>query len=164
MADRKDFDDFVVARWKPLLRSAYLLTGDWGLAEDLVQAALARCWLRWHRIEGPPEAYVRRTLATVYASWWRRRWRGERPSERLPERVGDDDHAAVDSRDEVWRLLASLPRRQRAVIVLRYYEDLSEREIANVLGCRVGTVKSQASRALATLRRASSAASTGAMR
>jgi len=147
------FDEFVVTRSARLLRTAYLLTNDWALAEDLLQTSLARAWTAWSRIEGDPEPYVRRILVNAYASWWRRRWTGERPTGDLPDRpLQGDPHARVDDRDEVWQALRRLPRKQRAVIVLRYFEDLSEAEIADALDCSVGTVKSQASRALAKLR------------
>jgi RNA polymerase sigma factor (sigma-70 family) len=89
----------------------------------------------------------------TYSSWWRRKWTGELPTAELPERVaGADPHAGLDDRDQLWRAMQRLPRRQRAVLVLRYFEDLSEIEVADALGCSVGTVKSQASRALAKLR------------
>jgi RNA polymerase sigma-70 factor (sigma-E family) len=147
------FADFVGARSPRLLRTAYLLTHDWGLAEDLLQTALTRAWEAWRRIEGDPEPYVRRILVNTYSSWWRRRWNGEHPTEQLPEPpVPGDPNAVLDERDRVWQALHALPRRQRAVLVLRYFEDLSEAEIADVLGRSVGTVKSQASRALAKLR------------
>jgi len=152
MADRSGFDEFVATRSPALLRTAYLLTGDHGLAEDLLQTALAKCWFAWGRIDGPPEPYVRRALATTYATWWRRKWRAERPTGVLPERPAEPRHALED-RDALWRALGALPRRQRAVVVLRYYEDLSEAETASALGISTGTVKSQAARALATLRR-----------
>jgi len=126
MADRSGFDEFVATRSPALLRTAYLLTGDHGLAEDLLQTALAKCWFAWGRIDGPPEPYVRRVLATTYATWWRRRWRGERPSGSLPDRVDPAGTGPVEDRDALWRALGGLPRRQRAVVVLRYYEDLSE--------------------------------------
>jgi len=103
------------------------------------------------RIDGDPEPYVRRVLVNTYASWWRRRWNGEKPTEVLPE-VGHDPHEAHADRQDLWTALGRLPRRQRAAVVLRYYEDLSEAETAEVLGCSVGTVKSQTSRAVATLR------------
>jgi RNA polymerase sigma-70 factor (sigma-E family) len=147
------FDDFVVMRSPRLLRTAYLLTHDWALAEDLVQTALARAWEAWHRIDGDPEPYVRRIIVNSYASWWRRRWTGELPTEVLPEQVHTaDPHRGVDERDRLWRAVRQLPRRQRAVLVLRYFEDMSEAEIADALGCSLGTVKSKASRALAKLR------------
>jgi RNA polymerase sigma-70 factor (sigma-E family) len=153
MADRAEFDAFVTQRGQALLRTAYLLTGDWGTAEDLLQTALAKSWFAWSRIDGPPEPYVRRVIATTYATWWRRRWRTERPTAELPEQYGPDQTAAVNDRDELWRALTALPRRQRAVLVLRYFEDLSEAETAAALGVTVGTVKSQSSKALAALRR-----------
>jgi RNA polymerase sigma-70 factor (sigma-E family) len=153
MADRSGFDEFVAARSPALLRTAYLLTGEHTLAEDLLQTALAKCWFAWGRIDGPPEPYVRRTIATTYATWWRRKWRAEWPTGSLPERATAAGTGSVDDRDALWRALGALPRRQRAVVVLRYYEDLSEAETATALGISVGTVKSQAAKALATLRR-----------
>jgi RNA polymerase sigma-70 factor (sigma-E family) len=150
-----EFRDFVVGRTPSLLGTAYLLTGDRAAAEDLLQASLTKAWAAWRRVSAAdsPEAYVRRVMANTYASWWRRRWHGERPTEVLPERVdGGDPTAAVDDRDALWRALGGLPRKQRAVLVLRYFEELSEAETAKVLGVSVGTVKSQASRALAKLR------------
>ena len=150
------FDDFVAARSTSLLRTAYLLTHDRGLAEDLLQTALAKAWFAWERIDGRPEAYVRRILVNTYATWWRRKWNGEEPTEELPEsgsvagRPGESHRA--DERADLWQALGRLPKRQRAVVVLRFYEDLSEAETAGILGCSVGTVKSQASKALAKLR------------
>ncbi|SBT51114.1 SigE family RNA polymerase sigma factor [Micromonospora narathiwatensis] len=153
MITPEGFDDFVVTRSPRLLRTAFLLTRDWVSAEDLLQTALARAWEAWRRIDGDPEPYVRRIIVNAYASSWRRRWRGELPTADLPETVVEaDPHAGLDDRDRLWRALGRLPRRQRAVLVLRYFEDLSEVEIAGVLGCSVGTVKSQASRAVAKLR------------
>jgi RNA polymerase sigma-70 factor (sigma-E family) len=152
MADRRGFDEFVATRSRALLRTAYLLTGDHALAEDLVQTALAKSWFAWGRIDGPPEPYVRRVLVTTYATWWRRKWIGERPTGELPE-VPVPAVTSVEDRDALWRALAVLPRRQRAVVVLRYYEDLSEADTAAALGISKGTVKSQAAKALAALRR-----------
>lgn len=150
------FDDFVAARSPRLLRIAYLLTRDWALAEDLLQTALAKAWSVWQRIQGDPEPYVRKIIANTYASWWRRRWTAaEHPTDQLPEQLaaaGRDVAGQIDDRDRLWQALGRLPRRQRAVLVLRYFEDLSTAEIADVLGCSVGTVKSQGSRALAKLR------------
>jgi RNA polymerase sigma-70 factor (sigma-E family) len=155
--DRESFDDFVATRSTRLLRTAYLLTHHRALAEDLVQTSLAKAWFSWGRIEGRPEAYVRRIMVNTYSSWWRRRWNGEEATADLPERgagqgfrPGED--VRVDDRTDLWRALARLPRRQRAVVVLRFYEDLSEAETAEIMQCSVGTVKSQASRALAKLR------------
>jgi len=148
------FAEFVAERSRALLRIAWLLTGDSGKAEDLLQTVLARAWPRWRRIAsgGNPEAYVRRALVTTYVSWWRRRWRLEVPGE-LPE-TGDptDVAGATANRDAVRRALAGLSRQQRAVVVLRYVEDLSVAETAQLLGCSAGTVKVQAGRALAALR------------
>jgi RNA polymerase sigma-70 factor (sigma-E family) len=145
------FSEFVAARGDALWRSAWLLTGDHQLAEDLVQTALAKSWRHWRRV-GPDgfEAYVRRVLYTTYVSWWRRKWRGERPTERLPEtgEAGPD----TDVRHDLVTALATLPRGQRAVVVLRYFEDLTVRQTADALGVSEGTVKSQAARALDTLR------------
>lgn len=152
MADRPDFAEFVSVRAPALLRTAYLLTGDWALGEDLLQTALASTWRRWGRLTGEPEPYLRRTMLNTYLSWRRRRWSGEVTTGVLPERALDDTTANADERDLVWTALRRLPRRQRAVVVLRYYEDLTEAETANLLGITVGTVKSQASKALATLR------------
>jgi RNA polymerase sigma-70 factor (sigma-E family) len=125
-----------------------------------LQTALAKCWFAWGRIDGPPEPYVRRALATTYATWWRRRWRGERPTGELPDRGDPAATAPVDDRDALWRALGALPRRQRAVVVLRYYEDLSEADTASALGISTGTVKSQAAKALAALRRDAALAGT----
>lgn len=149
------FAEFVAARSGALLRTAWLLTGDAGRAEDLLQTALAATWRRWRTAlaEGNPEAYVRRALVTTYASWWRRRWRGELPTAVPPDRGHGADLAdGAADRDAVRRALARLSRQQRAVVVLRYAEDLSVEETARLLGCSPGTVKVQAARALATLR------------
>jgi RNA polymerase sigma-70 factor (sigma-E family) len=148
------FREFVAARSAALLRVGYLLCGDLALAEDLLQTALTRTYLAWRRLEGIEslEAYTRKVLFNTATSWWRRRWRGERPTQVLPEQPVSDHTDRLVERDAVWRLLSTLPARQRAVIVLRYYEDLSEADIAAELGLSVGTVKSHASRALATLR------------
>ena len=145
------FTSFVTARGDALWRSAWLLTGDGHLAEDLVQTALAKAWPRWERV-GPEgfEAYVRRTLFTTYVSWWRRRWNGERPTAVLPE--GAVAAPDVDARGDLLAALATLPKGQRAVVVLRYFDDLTEAQTAELLGINIGTVKSQTSRALATLR------------
>lgn len=145
------FDEFVAARSGSLLRTAYLLTHDHALAEDLLQTALAKAWFAWRRVHGEPEPYVRKILVNTYASWWRRKWNGEQPTETLPERVLEDVSDAVAPTD-LWSAMGRLPRRMRAVVVLRYFEDLTEAQTADVLGCSVGTVKSQTSKALAKLR------------
>ena len=149
MPDRLGFEEFARARSDRLLRSGYLLTRDWAMAEDLVQTALAKVWRRWASIDDP-DAYLWRTLTTTYTSWWRRRWNGEIPTGTLPDQP--DFAVDVEARADLWQALAQLPRRQRAVIVLRYFVDLSEVQTADVLQCSVGTVKSQTHKALARLR------------
>ena len=151
-----DFTLFVTQRSHALLRAAYALAGDQHAAEDLVQTSLAKAAGNWSRIAGEPEHYVRRVLYREFVSAWRwRRRRPEQVTDRLPERAARRDIAD----DTVVRLhlraaLADLPPRQRAVVVLRYLEDRSEQEVADILGCSPGTVASQASRALAKLRTA----------
>jgi RNA polymerase sigma-70 factor (sigma-E family) len=149
------FAEFVAARSGALLRSAWLLTGDIGKAEDLLQTVLAKAWRRWSAIAetGAVEAYLRRALFTTYVSWWRRRWRAELPSATPPDRAGAGDVATeAANRDAVRRALARLSRQQRAVVVLRYVEDLSVQNTAELLGCSTGTVRVQALRALRSLR------------
>ncbi|MGH3470464.1 MAG: SigE family RNA polymerase sigma factor [Nocardioidaceae bacterium] len=153
-AAEASFVEFVRARQGSLLRFAYLLTADHQAAEDLVQTALVKTYLAWSRVReaGALDAYVRRIIVNENVSVWRRAWkRREYSSETLPE--GSVVDPVVDDRDELWAVVRSLPPRQRATIVLRFYEDLSEAEIAEVMACSVGTVKSQTSRALAALRR-----------
>ena len=146
MRDVAGFEEFVGARSSRLLATAYLLTGDHGRAEDLVQTALAKAWFAWSRINGEPEAYVRKVMVNTYASWWRRRWNDERPTGDLPEQGYDEDSSTGH---DLWVAVGRLPRGQRAVLVLRYFEDLSETETARLLECSVGTVKSQSAKALA---------------
>lgn len=151
----EEFRDFVAARSGALLRTAYLLTGDWATAEDLLQTALTKTYLAWKRLGGIEaiEPYARRVMVNTSTSWWRRRWHGERPTEVLPERAGVDEIEQQLDRDLLWRHLKALPARQRAVLVLRFYEDMSEAQTAALLEISPGTVKSQTSRALNTLRR-----------
>lgn len=146
------FEEYVAARGRALWRSAWLLTGDRHRAEDLVQTALMKCWRRWDRIADAQavDAYVRRTMATTYTDWWRRRWTGEVPTGELPEQTAGTPDPGL--RQDVVDALARLPRGQRVVVVLRYFDDLTEAQTAEALGISVGTVKSQASRALRTLR------------
>jgi RNA polymerase sigma-70 factor (sigma-E family) len=147
------FEAFVTARGPRLLRAAWLLTGDAHLAEDLVQTVLAKLWPKWHRLaDGNPEAYARTALVNTYSSWWQRRWRGEVPHDVLPDALTADMFADVDLGHALATALRTLPPRQRSVVVLRYFEDLSVEETAEALGCRPGTVKSQASKALRALR------------
>lgn len=146
-----DFDTFVRTRHTALLRFAHALTGDAELAQDLVQDALERTGLTWPRLRrrDDPEGYVRRIIVTRYISWWRR-LRRERLVAAVPE-VAYDPSAAVPD-ETLWNRLATLPPKQRAALVLRFYEDLTEVEVARVLNCSVGTVKSNSSRGLARLR------------
>ena len=155
----QDFAEFVAARWNALYRLAYLLSASPNAAEDLLQTSLEKAYVRWARIVGMdhPEAYVRQIIATTYVSGRRRAWVREEPRDRLPETSGSVEGELID-RALLWPLVCALPARQRAVIVLRYYEDLSEAEIATTLGCARGTVKSQASAAMRSLRRALAAA------
>jgi RNA polymerase sigma-70 factor (sigma-E family) len=154
-AGTEGFTQFVEARQRALQRTAWLLTGDWALAEDLVQTALARSWPRWERIRrrDDPEVYVRRAMVNTWATWNRRRWRGERPSGTMPDSQAPGDLATeVAVRMAVQKALGSLTDRQRAVLVLRVFDDLSEAQVAQVLGCAIGTVKSTMARAMARLR------------
>ncbi|HET8616070.1 MAG TPA: SigE family RNA polymerase sigma factor [Actinomycetales bacterium] len=146
------FEEYVLARGSSLHRTAFLLTHDHALAEDLVQTALARSWRAWSRIQGDPDAYVRRVMVNTFASWWRRRWNGERATGEVIDVAQSDHGDDVVRRDGLVRALAALPRRQRAVVVLRFFEDLTEAQTAAALGVTVGTVKSQTAKALASLR------------
>ncbi|MEQ4204796.1 SigE family RNA polymerase sigma factor [Actinopolymorpha sp. B17G11] len=149
--DEEAFDAFVRARMPELLRFGHMLTGSPDAAGDLVQDALERTLAAWHRVRNrdDPEGYVRRTMVNRNVSIWRRR-RREQLVDDVPDRGHHDDPQLPDP--ELQRALAALPRKQRAVIVLRFAEDLSERRVAEILGCSVGTVKSQTFKALAKLR------------
>jgi RNA polymerase sigma-70 factor (sigma-E family) len=153
--EAEGFTRFIEAREQALQRTAWLLTNDWALAQDLVQAALARSWPYWGRIKrsDDPEIYVRRVMVNTWATWRRRRWRAEEPSGMLTERPAAGDLAAdVATSVAVRRVLAALTERQRAVVVLRLFDDLPEAQVAQILGCAVGTVKATMSQALARLR------------
>lgn len=151
-----EFTEWLAARQPALLRTAYLLTGERHAAEDLLQTSLAKLYLAWDKVHdrGAVDGYARRIMVNENASLWRRAWkRREHPTDDVPEPA-----PALDTYDEgtartLWALVQGLPPRARAVLVLRYYEQLSEAETADVLGVSVGTVKSQCSRALTTLRR-----------
>ena len=158
MREPEGFAEYVAGSSSRLLRSAWLLTGDWQHAEDLLQTALTKAYLHWPKVSSAdsPDAYVRRILVTTYSTWWRRRWRHELPHDVMPESSYSDRSPAVDLRESVRLELAKLPRKQRAVVVLRYFDDLTEAETALALGCSVGTVKSQASKALTKLRASTS--------
>jgi RNA polymerase sigma-70 factor (sigma-E family) len=153
-ASHDEFHDFVAARRPTLLRAAMLLTPDRADAEDLLQSALAKTYLAWERINdrGALDGYVRRVMVNINISWWRRRRLEEYPTDDLPELPVADHTRGSELSDAVERLLRLLPARQRAAVVLRYYEDLTESEIAETLGVSVGTVKSTVSRAIAKLR------------
>ncbi len=164
--DGMSFEGFATARLPSLLRYAVVLTGDRDLAQDVVQEVMARAQLRWAKIEAAtsPEAYLRRMIVNEYLSW-RRSWavRNLHPAgDRLTDlsdlasghagsHRGDPAQRVVDA-DAVWALLATLPRRQRAAVVLRYYEGLDDRSIAATLGCTAVTVRAHISKALKTLR------------
>jgi RNA polymerase sigma-70 factor (sigma-E family) len=147
------FDEFVGRRYAGFLRTAYLLTGDRGLAEDLVQTALFKTYKRWSslRDQADPTAYVRRAMVTTQTSWMRRRSSGEQVVE-IPDGKGGVEDPSTADRLHMRLALGELPPRMRAVVVLRFYEDLSEAETARLLGCSVGTVKTQTSRGLDRLR------------
>ncbi|MCW2755153.1 MAG: polymerase subunit sigma-70 [Marmoricola sp.] len=154
-AQRADFDSWMAARQARMLRTAYLLTGDVRAAEDLTQTTLAKVYLAWDRVSAARsvDAYARKIMVNEHSSMWRRLWRqrevvSDTRSRDIPVAAQEYDGVATD----LWNAVRELPERQRAVIVLRYYEQLSEAETAEALGVTVGTVKSQASRALATLR------------
>jgi RNA polymerase sigma-70 factor (sigma-E family) len=148
------FRAFVEARSSALLRSGWLLTGDWMSAEDLVQTALAAAWPHWGSVRQAPEPYVRKIMVNTFLRWRQRKWTGETPTANLPDRAYGDVFAQVDSRAALTAALDRLPPRQRAVVVLRYFADMTEAQTADVMGCSVGAVKSHAAKALAKLREA----------
>lgn len=161
-AAESEFADFFTGSWDRLFRSTYAVAGDYQLAEDALQNAFAKAYAAWWRVRSAdhPEAYVRRMAVNEVLGMRRRGWwRSERVGADVEDTpAGWRDRAASPEdglllSDEVWAAVRSLPVRQRAVVVLRYYEDLTEQQIAAVLGCRPGTVKSQAAAALKTLRR-----------
>lgn len=152
-ADAAGFDAFVLSHGSRLLRTAYLLTGDHGQAEDLLQDVLVRAWGRWSRVVAAdlPLAYVRRMLVNASVSRWRAR--RPRPVERLVAAPPDRAAPEIALRDDaLWSLVRTLPPRQRAVVVLSYYEDLTDGQVAETLGCATSTVKSQRAKALRALR------------
>jgi len=153
--DWATFPEYVSARSAALHRAAYLMVGDVGLAQDLVQEALIRTYVAWPRLHTPAnaEAYTRKAITTIAIDWSRRkaRW-AERPSDRPPD-TGTPGHAdGVDEQTWLWQCLRQLPMRQRVAIVLRYYEDLTEAQTAEAMGCAIGTVKSTVSAGMARLR------------
>jgi RNA polymerase sigma-70 factor (sigma-E family) len=148
------FRDYVLARGTALLRMAVVLTGNRADAEDLVQAALAKTYLAWGKINdrAATDAYVRRAMVNTHISWWRHRKLEEFPTDELPDQVVADHARDSDMAEVVRRALDRLPRRMRAAVMLRYFEDMTEPEIAAALGISLGTVKSTVSRAVARLR------------
>ncbi|KRV48645.1 RNA polymerase subunit sigma-24 [Wenjunlia vitaminophila] len=149
-----DFTEFTAARWPYLVRMAHMLTGDFHEAEDLVQTTLIKVYAQWPRVRrDEADLYVRRALINNNRSRHRRRRVAHLLTPFLPDTPGGSGrNQHVEQREVLMEALAALPQRQRAVIVLRYWEDLSEQDTARTLGCSVGTVKSQASRALTKLR------------
>jgi RNA polymerase sigma-70 factor (sigma-E family) len=148
------FREYVTSRSGSLLRMAYLLTRNLADAEDLVQAALAKTYQAWDRIEdrNALDGYVRRAMVNTHISWWRRRRVDEYPTDEIPDRAVADHAGDSELSDALSRALDRLPSRMRAAVVLRYFEDMSEAEVAEVLGISLGTVKSTVSRAVAKLR------------
>jgi RNA polymerase sigma-70 factor (sigma-E family) len=148
------FEEFAAAKQAGLIRFGYLLVRDHQLAQDLAQEGLARLHCNWSRIgiEGHPDAYVRRVMVNQSLTWRRRRGWSERPVADVGDRTGHDPTVAIGERAEMWARIGELPMRQRTVIVLRYYEDLDDAAIADVLGCTSSTVATHASRALVRLR------------
>lgn len=154
MDDESSFQAYVLARTPVLSRIAFLLTGDVHTAEDLVQETLLRVVAKWRRIAaaGDPDPYVRKVLYHLHVSWWRQHRQRIVPHADVPDRASPDPSAELARNLALRAALAKLPPRQRAVVVLRYFEDLTEAQTAEVLGCRVGTVKSHTRDALARLR------------
>jgi RNA polymerase sigma-70 factor (sigma-E family) len=153
-SEKPGFRDYVTSRSGSLLRMAYLLTRNLADAEDLLQAALAKTYQAWERIEdrNAIDGYVRRAMVNTHISWWRRRRVEEYPTDEIPDRAICDHAADSELSDAVQRALDRLPSRMRAAVVLRYFEDMSEAEVAEALGISQGTVKSTVSRAVAKLR------------
>ena len=155
-ADVEAFSEFASARSGSLFRSAYLVMGDYQLAQDLLQESLAKTYQSWSRLRDVrnAEAYTRRVIVTTAISWRRRRSFGERPTDGLPDVSVPDAISLVGDQEELWAELHRLPPRQRTAVVLRYCQDLSERQTAELMGCSVGSVKRHCSLALDKLRTA----------
>jgi RNA polymerase sigma-70 factor (sigma-E family) len=153
-AAESEFSEFMHNRWLQLLRLAYVLTGDGGLAEDLAQTALARAYASWPQIRraGDPDAYVRRVLVNANRSRFRKRRVAEQLTGTVPEPAPVDATGGCDDRVTLMAALMRLPVGQRSVVVLRFWLDMTEPQVAQALGCSVGNVKSQATRGLAALR------------
>ncbi len=151
--DAGAFAEFVAARSGALHRTAYLMVGEHALAQDLLQEALTKTYVAWPRLRevANAEAYTRRAITTTAISWRRRKSWHEQPHDELPDRIAAPQ-VDTDTRAWVWAALQQLPPRQRAAVVLRYYEDLTEAQTAAAMGCAVGTVKSQVAQAIKKLR------------
>jgi RNA polymerase sigma-70 factor (sigma-E family) len=149
-----EFVAFVARRARPHVRAAVLLTGDWHAAEDLVQTCLVKLYRAWPTLDAGVDldAYLRRMLVNTNRSWWRARWRREAPVATVPDRAGEDGQDAYDRAATVRQALRALPARQRAVLVLRFYEDLPVAEVADLLGCSAGAVKTHTHRGIRRLR------------
>jgi RNA polymerase sigma-70 factor (sigma-E family) len=150
--DEAEFAEVYLGRARALRRTAFLLCGDWHRAEDLVQSSFARLFMAWPlRDPGAVDAYIRRTLVRIFIDESRRAWHRERPSEQLPDLPAEPTDSVEDSL-VLREALAAVPRRQRACLVLRYFDDCSIEATASALGCSTGTVKSQTARGLVALR------------
>ena len=149
-----DFSSFVSARSAPLLRLAVGLAGSRAAGEDLLQSALTKAYLSWPKVAraGDPDAYVRRIVVNTHVSVLRRRRVQEDLQPELSDVAGTAPRYGVEDRDALWSALSRLGRRQRAIVLLRYYEDLPDEQIAELIGCATGTVRCQAMRALNTLK------------
>jgi len=152
--DAAAFSEFVAVRSSSLFRTAYLVLGDYQLAQDLVQESLIKAYVAWPRLRdvSKAEAYTRRIIVTTSISWRRRRGFHERPTESLPDLATPDQTERLGTQEELWAELLLLPPRQRAAVVLRFCEDLSEVHTAELMGCSVGSLKRHTSLALAKLR------------
>ena len=152
--DDPAFRDYVRSRSRALLRTAYLLTGNVADAEDLVQSALTKIYVAWDRIQdhSAVDGYVRRAIVNTHISWWRRRRVEEYPTDEIPDQAVVDQPEVSDMEESVRRAIDRLPQRMRAAVMLRYFDDMTEAEVADVLGVSLGTVKSTVSRAVAKLR------------
>jgi RNA polymerase sigma-70 factor (sigma-E family) len=148
------FREYVRSRSRALLRTAYLLTGNVADAEDLVQSALTKTYVAWDGIQdrGALDGYVRRAIVNTHISWWRRRRVEEYPTDDIPDQAVVDQPESSEIQDSLRRAIDRLPKRMRAAVMLRYYDDMTEAEVAKVLGVSLGTVKSTVSRAVAKLR------------
>ncbi|WP_214110941.1 SigE family RNA polymerase sigma factor [Acrocarpospora catenulata] len=150
-----EFVEFVRRRGEHHLRTAVLLTGDWHAAEDLVQSCLGKLYRAWGRLDtsSDPDAYLRRIIVNTHRSWWRARWRREIPRAELPDLTDGRDLGETRAiAEDVRKALARLPARQRTALVLRFFADLSEAEVADLMGCSLGTVKSHTHRGLRAMR------------